>query len=79
MDWTPWLALPPLVMGALVAVGWLTRRAYHWGQRIEAMVQVADYELQHNGGKSLKDSVDQIKEDVAGLKQAFEDHIAEGK
>lgn len=74
-DWALWLAA---VVAGLGAVGWLLnriRRAYKalkpWVCRLQAVLDIAEYELQHNGGGSIKDAVSEIpriRKDVAQLK-----------
>ena len=54
------------VVGGLAAVGWLARRTYRsvrafvrrtrsLARKIDALSELAQYELNHNGGGSLKD------------------------
>mgnify|MGYP006869255993 CR=1 FL=1 len=59
-----WIAA---VVAGLTALGWVgnrLRRAYRaarpWIDRAKAVVELAEYELQHNGGGSIKDAVAQI-------------------
>lgn len=55
------------VVAGMGAIGWLLkkiRRGYltakPWVARAKAVVELAEYELQHNGGGSIKDGVAQI-------------------
>lgn len=78
-----WLAA---VVGGLVALGWLIRKTFRGYRKLndflrkaDVILDIAEYELQHNGGGSIKDSVSKIpallldvavlKQDVAELKQ----------
>lgn len=63
-DWALWLAA---VVAGLTALGWIgrrTRRAYNrlkpWVCKLQAVLDIAEYELQHNGGGSIKDAVSEI-------------------
>ena len=74
-----WLAA---VVAGLTALGWLLRKGRRgylrlkpWVQRIDVVLDLAEYELQHNGGGSIKDSVSKIggiERDVAELKAGAE-------
>jgi hypothetical protein len=67
------------VVTGLVAVGYLLKKARNgykrakpWLKRVGAVLELAEYELQHNGGGSIKDSVSKIpgiERDVAALKE----------
>jgi hypothetical protein len=70
------------VVAGMGAIGWLLKRmrslylsAKPWLARAKVVVELAEYELQHNGGGSIKDAVAQlpaIAEDVAALKAGAE-------
>lgn len=74
-DGALWLAA---VVAGLTALGWLLRKARRgyqalkpWVCRVGIVLDLAEYELQHNGGGSIKDSVSEIpriRKDVAQLK-----------
>ena len=78
-NWAAWLVA---VVAGLGAVGWLLKKARNgykrakpWMQRLGAVLKLAEYELQHNGGGSIKDSVSKIpgiERDVADLKAGAE-------
>jgi hypothetical protein len=67
------------VVAGFVALGWLIRRVWRGYRKLndflrkaDALLDIAEYELQHNGGGSIKDSVSRIEgigKDVAGLKE----------
>ena len=70
-----WLAA---VVAGLTAAGWLLRklrrgylRVKPWVRRVDIVLDLAEYELQHNHGGSIKDAVSKIEgieRDVADLK-----------
>ena len=70
-----WLAA---VVAGLTAAGWLLRklrrgylRVKPWVRRVDIVLDLAEYELQHNHGGSIKDAVSKIagiEKDVADLK-----------
>ena len=67
------------VVAGFVALGWLTKRALRGYRKLneflkkaDVILDIAEYELQHNGGGSIKDSVSKIPgivADVAALKE----------
>jgi len=71
-----WLAA---VVAGLTAVGWILRklrrgylRVKPWVRRVDIVLDLAEYELQHNHGGSIKDAVSKIagiEKDVADLKE----------
>jgi hypothetical protein len=71
-----WLAA---VVGGMVALGWLARKTWRGYRKLndflrkaDVILDIAEYELQHNGGGSIKDSVSKIagiESDVAELKK----------
>jgi len=70
-----WLAA---VVAGLTALGWILRklrrgylRVKPWVRRVDIVLDLAEYELQHNHGGSIKDAVSKIEgieRDVADLK-----------
>jgi hypothetical protein len=74
-DGSLWLAA---VVSGLVALGWLVRKAWRGYRKLDdflrkadVILDIASYELQHNGGGSIKDGASQIPglvRDVAELK-----------
>ena len=70
-----WLAA---VVAGLTALGWILRklrrgylRVKPWVKRVDIVLDLAEYELQHNHGGSIKDAVSKIEgieRDVADLK-----------
>ena len=87
MDWLEHVDNLALWLTAVVAgvgaIGWLlkkVRRAYvaakPWVERAKAVVELAEYELQHNGGGSIKDGVAQIapmRAEMVAIKAAATD------
>lgn len=81
-----WLAA---VVAGLVALGWLIRhvrkvvrevvkRAKEIGRKIDTLEELAGYELNHNGGGSIKDRVSVIPElanKIHTLERSLDDHI----
>lgn len=71
------------VVAGLTALGWVgkrIRRAYlaarPWIDRAKAVVELAEYELQHNGGGSIKDGVAMIgplRKEVTAIQRAAKD------
>ena len=75
-NWAAWLVA---VVAGAGALGWVLKkartgykRAKPWVKRMGAVLELAEYELQHNGGGSIKDGVSKIagiEKDVAALKE----------
>ena len=71
-----WLAA---VVAGLTALGWILRkmrrgylRIKPWVRRVDIVLDLAEYELQHNHGGSIKDAVSKIagiEKDVTDLKE----------
>jgi hypothetical protein len=67
------------VVAGLVALGWLTKRAWRGYRKLndflrkaDVILDIAEFELQHNHGGSIKDAVSKIagiERDVAELKR----------
>ena len=78
-DGALWLAA---VVAGLTAAGWLIRKSWRGYRKLneflrkaDVILDIAEYELQHNGGGSIKDSVSKIpgiEKDVADLKAGAE-------
>lgn len=86
-----WLAA---VAGGMTALGWLTKKAFNGGRRafrwarafvrkMDALGDVAHYQLNNNGGGSLLDKierterkVDQLSGTVTELAGSFDKHLA---
>lgn len=48
------------ITAGLTALGWLVRRGLKVARQIDALHDLAQYELKPNGGGSIKDKVNQI-------------------
>ena len=77
-----WLAA---VVAGLTALGWMARKVWQawrsarpWIDRAKAVIDLAEYELQHNGGGSIKDAVARIQPlqlEAQGIREAFTIHL----
>lgn len=73
-----WVGVLVGIVAGLAALGKLTqlaRRAVLWairlGHKIDRLDDIASYELQHNGGGSIKDAVSRIPQ----LERDFHQHV----
>lgn len=77
-----WLAA---VVAGLTALGWMARKVWRawrsarpWINKAKAVLDLAEYELQHNGGGSIKDAValiEPLRVEAAGLRESFTVHL----
>lgn len=68
-----WLTLLGLLAAALAALGYLIRKAVWLVRVVEALHQLVDHELTHNGGSSMKDDVASIARAVGELQGEVRD------
>ena len=69
----------------LTALGWMARKVWRawrsarpWIDKAKAVIDLAEYELQHNGGGSIKDAATLIKPlqlEAQGIREAFTVHL----
>ena len=81
-----WLAA---VVAGLTALGWMARKVWRawrsarpWIDRAKAVIDLAEYELQHNGGGSIKDAaalIEPLRQEAAGLREAFGQHLDQAR
>lgn len=77
-----WLAA---VVAGFTALGWIARKVWRvwrsarpWIEKAKAVLELAEYELRHNGGGSIKDAVALIQPlqvEAQGIRQAFTVHL----
>ena len=78
-NWAVWLAA---VVAGLGALGWLGKKTWvgirwlrRFARKADALLDIADYELNPNGGGSIKDRIARIP----GLEQGLDEHLEQSR